>query len=190
MRGAGWLVALSLVAVFDPPAGAQAVRSEWLPCEPWLASIRSYTDACETVVQGEPDSELSVLKEIEAARDVDDADATKRLVASITAKRGAIEAIEPPPDLAALHVRLVAYFGAIERAGAAIGYDGAGLRATVVRDCYAALLALYRELYGMLAERGCNSGDVDALRETTIPGLEVALARDDWEGARAPSGRK
>jgi hypothetical protein len=161
---AGWmLAAMALLSPFCAEAGE--------PCEAWMASLVDYDAAFERVMRGEPEDLLRLIRE---ARDPGaKAQAGKKAGEKLAGLRG----ITPPPELASLHGRLIAYAQAVADAVAAASPADTSVDKPAPRPCYESLLGYYREMRSLLRKHGCRGGDVDALDQRIIPKLEEYLSQ-------------
>lgn len=151
-----------LVAAFSLVSPATAAES----CESWMASIKDYDNAFERVMQGEPEGLLQLVME---ARDPDRKTAVKKTAA---AKLSGLKAIDPPPELSAVHGQLVAYAQAVVQAAAAAKPTDTDVSTPSLLKCYRALLDYYLSLRDLMRKHNCQGGDLEALEQDIIPQLE------------------
>ena len=159
----GFLVAM--LSLFNPaPAQAGA------PCDAWMASVKDYDAAFERVMHGEPEGLLQFVKE---ARDPDQKAAAKKAAG---VKLAGLKAIDPPPELSAVHSQLIAYAQAVVQAVTAAKPTDTDLSVPALRKCYSALLDYYASLRDLMRKHGCQGGDLEALEQNIIPQLEALLS--------------
>jgi hypothetical protein len=156
----------------EPPAGDSPA------CEEWLAAVSDYNDKVEAVLDGEPDQLMSTLKALIEAKRTGDIGKTKELEGVIKRGADAVSRITPPVELERYHKTIVDYYAALVQAADAALKENIEFRSPRTRTCYEALLKHYEALRTILIEKKCDQGDIDALTDTIIPGIERVLREE------------
>jgi hypothetical protein len=146
--------------------------------------MKEYDEACDAILDGEAEEAMTALERLFEALTGGDTAAYPALLARFRGKADAFAEIEAPAGLSELHGKLIAYYRAVDAAAERIVSGRDDILSPSVRAAYQALLDYYEEMLGLLAEHGCDRGDVEALEKKVLPRLREILDQSDWRPTR------
>ena len=149
--------------------------SSYACAEVWSPEESAYSIEAERVVGGETESLMRVLKQAAEANESGDRETVNRMKDHIKGIIEKLNVMEPPAGFGEFHRRLIYFATSIERAIEAVYEDNAGMDSFYTKECYKALMEYFIELKSILIAKGGNPGDIEALENTIIPGLEKIL---------------
>ena len=144
-------------------------------CKEWQLSVSNYSNKVEAILDGEPEHLMITLQKIIEANQIGDLEKVHKLGKVIKSKAPALSKINPPEDLVRFHRKLINYHKTTEKAFEAIVKENIDFQSIYTRRCYETLLDYFQELKALLIEKECDEGDIAALKNTIIPGIENIL---------------
>ena len=175
------MLGILLIALYLPAQGADS-------CDEWKRSYSVYEDEVSEAIQDEPEDLPKELRSHGKALARGDTDYAERIETKIRGGLVGLRKIKPHPDMTGFHADLIeCYRNGVAVLDADRNGDGPGRLAAEVRT-WQAFRRMFVTVRDMLAARGCDPGDVEAINQKYLTYIDAEIEALKARADRDPPG--